>query len=42
MRYMNAYVGNTIYRLDNSNTFGGTHFTDPRMIGIQVRCKFHY
>ena len=30
------------YQLDNSNTFGGTHYGDPRMIGVQIRYKFHY
>ena len=30
------------YLLDNSNTFGGTHFADPRTIAGQVRYTFHY
>jgi len=30
------------YMLDNSNTFGGTHFVNPREISIQLRYRFHY
>jgi outer membrane receptor protein involved in Fe transport len=35
-------VANVRYLLDNSNTFGGTHFSDPRMISAQVRWRFRY
>jgi hypothetical protein len=28
--------------LDNSLTFGGFHFNDPRQIYVEVRWKFHY
>jgi outer membrane receptor for ferrienterochelin and colicin len=35
-------IGGTRYLLDNSNTFGGTHFTDPRMIYGSIRWRFHY
>ena len=35
-------ITNNHYLLDNSNTFGGTHFADPRTIAGQVRYTFHY
>ena len=33
---------NNQYLLDNSNTFGGTHYVNPRMVAGQVRYTFHY
>jgi len=30
------------FLLDNSLTFGGTHFVDPRQIYAEVRYRFHY
>ena len=30
------------YMLDNSNTFGGTHFVNPREISLQLKYRFHY
>lgn len=33
---------NKRYFIDLSNTFGGSHVSDPRMIALQVRYKFHY
>ncbi len=33
---------NKRYQLDTSNTFGGSHFADPRMLSAQVRYRFHY
>lgn len=30
------------YFIDLSNSFGGSHVSDPRMIAVQVRYKFHY
>jgi len=30
------------YFIDLSNTFGGSHVSDPRMVALQVRYKFHY
>lgn len=33
---------NDHYLLDNSNTFGGTHFTNPREIFAQLTYRFHY
>ncbi|MGC2196450.1 MAG: TonB-dependent receptor [Terriglobales bacterium] len=35
-------VGNNHYMLDNSNTFGGSHFTNPREIALQVKYRFHF
>ena len=29
-------------KLGNSNTFGGTHFSEPRQIYVEVRYRFHY
>jgi hypothetical protein len=42
VRLVSTNIGNALYQLDNSNTFGGTHYADPRMIGVQIRYKFHY
>jgi len=35
-------VANRRVLLDNSFTFGGTHFLNPREIFVQLRWKFHY
>jgi outer membrane receptor protein involved in Fe transport len=35
-------LGNRRYLLDNSNTFGGTHWADPRMVSGQVRYTFRF
>ena len=35
-------VTNSRYLLDTSNTFGGTHFNEPRQFIGQVRWRFHY
>jgi outer membrane receptor protein involved in Fe transport len=35
-------VTNTRYLLDTSNTFGGTHFNEPRQFMTQIRWRFHY
>ena len=35
-------VANRRVLLDNSLTFGGFHFNDPREIYVEVRYKFHY
>jgi len=34
-------VANRRFLLDNSETFGGTHYADPRQIYVQVRYRFH-
>ncbi len=35
-------VANRHLLLDNSLTFGGTHFNNPREIYVELRYKFHY
>ena len=35
-------VANRRFLLDNSNTFGGTHFVEPRQVYVEVKYKFHY
>jgi hypothetical protein len=35
-------VGDVHYLLDESNTFGGTHFNSPRQIAAGVRYRFRY
>jgi outer membrane receptor protein involved in Fe transport len=35
-------VANRRFFLDNSNTFGGTHFVEPRQIYVELRYRFHY
>jgi outer membrane receptor protein involved in Fe transport len=34
-------LANRRFLLDNSQTFGGTHYADPRQIYVQVRYRFH-
>jgi outer membrane receptor protein involved in Fe transport len=33
---------NRRFLLDNSTTFGGTHYADPRQIYVQLRYRFHF
>jgi outer membrane receptor protein involved in Fe transport len=33
---------NQRYLLDNSNTFGGTHYVNPRELAVQLKYRFHY
>jgi outer membrane receptor protein involved in Fe transport len=35
-------IGNARYLLDTSNTFGGTHYINPRQIYGEVRYRFHF
>jgi hypothetical protein len=35
-------AGNRRYLIDNSNTFGGTHFAHPRQVYLEVRYRFRY
>ena len=35
-------AGNHRYLVDNSNTFGGTHYAYPRQVSVEVRYHFHY
>jgi outer membrane receptor protein involved in Fe transport len=34
-------IANTRYLLDNSNTFGGTHYINPRQAYAEFRYRFH-
>jgi outer membrane receptor for ferrienterochelin and colicin len=35
-------IANRRFLLDNSETFGGTHFVEPRQIYLQLRRSFHF
>jgi outer membrane receptor protein involved in Fe transport len=35
-------LSNHRYLLDNSNTFGGTHYVNPREISLQIKYRFRY
>ena len=35
-------LANHRYLLDNSNTFGGTHYAYPREVYVEVRYRFHF
>ena len=35
-------VANKRYLIDNSNTFGGTHFSYPREVYVEMRYRFHF
>jgi hypothetical protein len=35
-------IGDGRYLLDNSNTFGGTHWNYPRQVSGQLRYRFHF
>jgi hypothetical protein len=35
-------ISNNYYLLDNSNTFGGTHFANPREVSGQISYRFRY
>jgi outer membrane receptor protein involved in Fe transport len=35
-------LANRRFLLDNSQTFGGTHYAEPRQIYAQVRYRFHF
>ncbi len=42
VRFTGTNITNQRYMLDTSNTFGGSHYADPRMLAVQVRYRFHY
>ncbi|MBV9342316.1 MAG: TonB-dependent receptor [Acidobacteria bacterium] len=42
VRVTGLNLSNNHYMLDNSNTFGGTHFVDPRVISAQLTYRFRY
>ena len=35
-------IANTRYLVDTSNTFGGTHYINPRQIYVELRYRFHF
>ena len=35
-------VANSRFLLDESNTFGGTHYNTPRQVSVGMRYRFHY
>lgn len=35
-------IGNSRYLLDTSNTFGGTHYVDPRRVYAEIKYRFHF
>jgi len=35
-------IANRRYLLDNSNTFGGTHYAYPREVYVEMRYRFHF
>ena len=35
-------LANRRFLLDNSQTFGGTHYAEPRQIYVQIRYRFHF
>jgi outer membrane receptor protein involved in Fe transport len=35
-------ITNRRFLLDNSQTFGGTHYADPRQIYLQLLYRFHF
>ena len=35
-------IANLRVLLDNSFTFGGTHYMNPREVFVQLRYRFHY
>jgi len=42
VRFTALNFTNQQYQLDNSNTFGGTHFANPRELAVQLKYRFHY
>ena len=42
LRLTGLNLSNNRYLIDNSNTFGGTHYVNPREISAQVTYRFRY
>jgi outer membrane receptor protein involved in Fe transport len=42
VRLTGLNLSNHRYLLDNSNTFGGTHYVNPREISLQVKYRFRF
>jgi outer membrane receptor protein involved in Fe transport len=41
-RFVATNITDQRYQLDTSNTFGGSHSADPRMMFLQISYRFHY
>jgi outer membrane receptor protein involved in Fe transport len=41
-RFAITNLNNNHYLLDNSNTFGGTHYANPREFAFQLKYRFHF
>ncbi len=42
LRFSALNLGNSRFMLDNSNTFGGSHFANPREFAFQLKYRFHF
>ncbi len=42
LRFTARNLANSRYLLDNSNTFGGTHFNYPRRVSATIQYRFRY
>ena len=42
LRLTGLNLVNNHYLLDNSNTFGGTHYVNPRQVSVQLAYRFKY
>ena len=42
LRFTGLNLSNNHYLLDNSNTFGGTHYVNPRTVSVQLTYRFRY
>ena len=42
VRLTGLNLSNHRYLMDNSNTFGGTHYVNPREISLQIKYRFRY
>ena len=42
LRFIGTNITNQQYLLDNSNTFGGTHYAAPQMLSVQLKYRFKY
>jgi outer membrane receptor protein involved in Fe transport len=42
VRAIGTNITNKRYQVDQSNTFGGSHVGDPRLLSAEVRYRFHF
>ncbi len=42
LRAIGTNLTNKRYQVDRSNTFGGSHVGDPRMLSVETRYRFHF